>query len=224
MKNPDNGDPSQQALRLAQLEIKMLREQLLKAIDEAQATRDQMQKLAATVTAKPAAASATPPLPASAPPNESAGPAPISTNGKHRVLCIEDSRENFELLQTILLDRPGTHLTWAESGRKGLELASETPPQLVLLDLDLPDMHGSEVLGLLRAQPATALIPVIVISADATPSQIERMLTAGASDYLTKPFEIRRFLLMFDEVFPKKKAEPASNEATSSNHDTTAAE
>jgi CheY-like chemotaxis protein len=64
-------------------------------------------------------------------------------------------------------------------------------------------MHGSEVLANLRAQPATAETPVIVISADATPSQIERMLAAGAQDYITKPFEIRRFLLMFDEIFPR---------------------
>lgn len=82
-------------------------------------------------------------------------------------------------------------------------MARTQNPQLVLLDLDLPDMHGSEVLGRLREVPATAQTPVIVISADATPSQIERMLAAGARDYITKPFEIRRFLLMFDEIFPQ---------------------
>ena len=74
-------------------------------------------------------------------------------------------------------------------------------PQVILLDLNLPDMHGSELLERLQALPATAQTPVIVISADATPSQIERMLAAGARNYLTKPFEIRRFLFMFDEVF-----------------------
>ncbi len=81
-------------------------------------------------------------------------------------------------------------------------MARTQNPQLVLLDLDLPDIHGSKVLE--RAAGATrdrANIPVIVISADATPSQIERMLTAGARNYLTKPFEIRRFLCMFDEIF-----------------------
>ena len=89
---------------------------------------------------------------------------------------------------------------------KGVEMAKASKPGLVLLDLDLPDMHGSEVLGKLRAEPDTAETPVIVISADATPSQIERMLAAGASDYLTKPFEIRRFLVMFDEIFPQPAA------------------
>ena len=122
---------------------------------------------------------------------------------RREVLCVEDSQANFELIKTILLDRPGVNLTWAENGGKGLELARANTPELVLLDLDLPDMHGSEVLGKLREVPATAETPVIVISADATPSQIERMLAAGARDYITKPFEIRRFLLMFDEIFPQ---------------------
>jgi len=79
-------------------------------------------------------------------------------------------------------------------------MARAKAPKLVLLDLDLPDMHGSKVLESLQAEPATQQTPVIVISADATPSQIERMLAAGARNYLTKPFDIRRFLCMFDEV------------------------
>ena len=124
-------------------------------------------------------------------------------NGYHpRVLYVEDSEPNFRLVESILEDRPGTDLVWAETGQKGLELARTNPPQLVLLDLDLPDLHGSKVLEKLQAQPENAHTPVIVISADATPSQIERMLAAGARNYLTKPFQIRRFLCVFDEVFP----------------------
>ena len=185
MQTSENGDPAQEALRLAQLEIKLLREQLLKANDAAKKARASAEEVAAASTA----------------------PGPPATNGEVRakqrhVLCIEDSEANFQLIQAILHDRPGTDLVWAPSGRKGVELATQRAPQLVLLDLDLPDMHGSEVLAKLRATPATATTPVIVISADATPSQIERMLAAGANDYITKPFEIRRFLLMFDEVFP----------------------
>jgi CheY-like chemotaxis protein len=135
-----------------------------------------------------------------------ATPPPVARPGAPQVLCVEDSAANFQLIENILSDRPGTNLVWADSGQKGLTMAQEQKPDLVLLDLDLPDMHGSEVLGGLRAQAATAQTPVIVISADATPSQIERMLAAGASDYLTKPFEIRRFLLMFDEIFPRAAA------------------
>ena len=105
------------------------------------------------------------------------------------------------MVESVLVDRPGTDLIWAETGQKALDVARSQNPQLVLLDLDLPDIHGRRVLQELQAQPETAKIPVIVISADATPSQIERMLTAGARNYLTKPFDIRRFLCMFDEIF-----------------------
>jgi CheY-like chemotaxis protein len=122
-------------------------------------------------------------------------------NGRARVLYVEDSEPNFRLIESILQDRPGTDLSWAATGQKGLDMARDQNPQLILLDLDLPDIHGSKVLEGLQAQPGTAQTPVIVISADATPSQIERMLTAGARNYLTKPFEIRRFLCMFDEIF-----------------------
>jgi CheY-like chemotaxis protein len=124
-----------------------------------------------------------------------------SANGNPRVLYVEDSEPNFRLVESVLVDRPGTDLIWAETGQTALDVARSQNPQLVLLDLDLPDIHGRRVLQELQAQPETAKIPVIVISADATPSQIERMLTAGARNYLTKPFDIRRFLCMFDEIF-----------------------
>jgi CheY-like chemotaxis protein len=66
-------------------------------------------------------------------------------------------------------------------------------PDLVLLDLHLPDIHGAEVLELLRANPTTRDIPIVVTSADATPGQIERLLAAGADAYLTKPIDIPQF-------------------------------
>lgn len=198
----ENDDRLRQELRLAQLEIKVLREQLLKSVEETQRAREEMQALA-----KPPPAPATPakqvilPMPFS-PSSVPNGSSERKRKGERpRVLYFEDSEPNFRLIENVLRERPGTDLLWAETGAKGLELAREREPHLVLLDLDLPDMHGSEVLQNLQAQAATAHTPVIVISADATPSQIERMLSAGARNYLTKPFEIRRFLCMFDEVF-----------------------
>ena len=190
-----NDDQLRQELRLAQLEIKMLREQLLKSVKDAQRSRDQSQEPAAPGPAAPPAKSVIVPM-------LSNGSKPVaSTNGNPRVLYVEDSEPNFRLVESVLVDRPGTDLIWAETGEQALEAARSQNPQLVLLDLDLPDIHGRKVLQELQAQPETAKIPVIVISADATPSQIERMLTAGARNYLTKPFEIRRFLCMFDEIF-----------------------
>jgi CheY-like chemotaxis protein len=201
MKMKTNDDHLRQELRLAQLEIKLLREQLLKSVQEAQKSRgDAVEEAAAPVAPEPPKSVIIP-----IQPNEhrtdDQPDAGARRNGHSRVLYVEDSEPNFRLIESILEDRPGTDVAWAATGKKGLEMARTQNPQLVLLDLDLPDIHGSKVLAGLQAQPETAQTPVIVISADATPSQIERMLTAGARNYLTKPFDIRRFLCMFDEVF-----------------------
>jgi CheY-like chemotaxis protein len=116
------------------------------------------------------------------------------------VLYIEDDPVNFTLVERILEFRPALTLMHARSGGSGVELAAAHGPKLILLDLNLPDMHGSEVLRQLQSDPATAKIPVVVLSADATPSQIERLLTAGARNYLTKPFDIDPFLAVVDEM------------------------
>jgi CheY-like chemotaxis protein len=116
------------------------------------------------------------------------------------VLYIEDDPVNFTLVERILEFRPSLTLMHARNGQKGLELAQTHRPKLVLLDLNLPDMHGSEVLRQLQREPVTAKVPVVVLSADATPSQIERLLTAGARNYLTKPFDIDPFLAVVDEM------------------------
>lgn len=116
------------------------------------------------------------------------------------VLYIEDDPVNFTLVERILEFRPALKLMHARTGGDGVELAQAHQPKLILLDLNLPDMHGSEVLRHLQLEPATAKVPVVVLSADATPSQIERLLTAGARNYLTKPFDIDPFLAVVDEM------------------------
>src|SRR5215831_16594142 len=105
------------------------------------------------------------------------------------VLYIEDDLVNFTLVERILEFRADLKLLHAVNGESGVELAAIHLPKLILLDLNLPDMHGSEVLEKLQGNPRTAQLPVVVLSADATPSQIERLLTAGARNYLTKPFD-----------------------------------
>jgi CheY-like chemotaxis protein len=116
------------------------------------------------------------------------------------VLYIEDDPVNFMLVERILEFRPALKLMHARCGEIGVELAQVHRPRLILLDLNLPDIHGSEVLRRLQGEPATAKVPVVVLSADATPSQIERLLTAGARNYLTKPFDIDPFLAVVDEM------------------------
>lgn len=116
------------------------------------------------------------------------------------VLYIEDDPVNFMLVERILEFRPALKLLHARCGEAGVELAQTHCPKLILLDLNLPDIHGSEVLRRLQNEPQTAKVPVVVLSADATPSQIERLLTAGARNYLTKPFDIDPFLAVVDEM------------------------
>jgi CheY-like chemotaxis protein len=118
----------------------------------------------------------------------------------HTILYVEDNETNFRLTERILEDRPNLELLWAPNGQDALELACKHSPTLILLDLNLPDIHGSEVLARLRNNSLTSHIPVIILSADASPSRIEKMLQAGARNYLTKPFEIKRLLCLVDET------------------------
>jgi CheY-like chemotaxis protein len=92
-------------------------------------------------------------------------------------------------------------------GRRGIELADQHSPDLVLLDLHLPDMHGSELLKRLRASERTQHIPVIVVSADATERQVQRLMASGAQAYLTKPLDVHEFLRAVDDVAMKPAAE-----------------
>jgi CheY-like chemotaxis protein len=115
------------------------------------------------------------------------------------LLYVEDDMVNFTLVERILEYRPKIKLMHAPYGQLGLELAEVHRPKLILLDLNLPDMHGADVLQRLQQNPATAEIPVVILSANATASQIERLLTSGARNYLTKPFDIDPFLAVVDE-------------------------
>jgi CheY-like chemotaxis protein len=115
------------------------------------------------------------------------------------LLYIEDDVANVTLIERILELRPGLTMKYSTTGHAGVETAKLHNPRLILLDLNLPDIHGSEVLHLLQTTSQTAQIPVVVLSANATPSQIEKLLAAGARNYLTKPFELGHFLAVLDE-------------------------
>jgi signal transduction histidine kinase/CheY-like chemotaxis protein len=120
-------------------------------------------------------------------------------DSERRLLYIEDTIANVELLEAVLARRPSIQLISAMLGRLGLELAREHRPDLVLLDLHLPDLGGGEVLAALRADPATRDIPVVILSADATKRQLASLLAEGARAYLTKPIAVQRLLEVVDE-------------------------
>jgi CheY-like chemotaxis protein len=136
-------------------------------------------------------------VPSDNPEQLSSGEEPIAVT--RTVLHIEDNETNFRLVERILEDRANLNLLWAGNGEEGVAFALQHRPALILLDLNLPDLHGSEVLRRLKRHPVTEQIPVIVISADISPSQIEKMLQSGARNYLTKPFDIKRLLCLVDE-------------------------
>ncbi|MGH2375335.1 MAG: response regulator, partial [bacterium] len=123
-----------------------------------------------------------------------------ASRGARTVLCIEDNLSNVKVMQRLLAHRPGVRLVPTMQGRLGLGLARQHRPHLILLDLHLPDIPGIEVLRLLREDPETAKIPVVVTSADATPGQIERLLAAGARAYLTKPLEVKKLFELLNEI------------------------
>jgi PAS domain S-box-containing protein len=115
-----------------------------------------------------------------------------------RVLYIEDDPSNLRLVQHIFRARPGIELIAAARGRVGLELARSLVPDLVLLDLTLPDVPGEQVLRELQADPATAEVPVVVMSADASPDRMASLQAMGAVDYLTKPLDVAGLLEVAD--------------------------
>jgi len=115
------------------------------------------------------------------------------------VLYVEDNSSNVELVEQILKNsRPDIHLLTTKYGTQATFLAKSHHPDLILLDLNLPDIHGSEVLKQLQDDPDTRVIPVVVISADAMPKQIETLIKGGAKSYLTKPLGIMAFLKEVD--------------------------
>jgi signal transduction histidine kinase len=114
------------------------------------------------------------------------------------VLYIEDNLPNLQLVEHLLGHRPQVRLLTAMQGGLGLELARERRPDLILLDVHLPDLNGAEVLHRLRSDPRTRAIPVVMISADATPGQIKKLREAGALDYLSKPLDVPKFLTILD--------------------------
>jgi PAS domain S-box-containing protein len=127
-------------------------------------------------------------------------PEVLGSGGERTVLYVEDNLSNLRLVERILARRPTARLITAMQGGLALELAREHRPDLILLDVHLPDIDGDEVLRRLREDPETRDIPVVAVSAEATPRKIERFLAAGARAYLTKPLDVKQFLEVVDEA------------------------
>lgn len=119
------------------------------------------------------------------------------------VLYIEDNPANMRLLETVLEGVPDVHLIPAIQGSMGMDLATQHLPDLILLDVHLPDINGDSVLRQLKGNPTTSQIPVVMLSADATKKQIELLTSLGAADYLTKPIDLVVFFDILRQYLPR---------------------
>jgi len=131
-------------------------------------------------------------------------PGMAGTGTPSTILYIEDNIANFELIQQVLADYGQIELLWSTEPEAGIELAYKHQPDLILLDLHLGGKDGGEVLRRLKQDDQTASIPVVMVSADATPGQIERLLALGAQSYLTKPLDIKLFIQLVEELLREK--------------------
>ncbi len=130
---------------------------------------------------------------------EASALAALASEEQTRLLCIDDSISNLRLVESLIKrHRPDWQFSSAQDGRAGLEQAERLLPDLILLDLQLPEMTGEFVLHELRHNPMTMRIPVVMISADATSQSRERLLASGADGYITKPFELRVLIELLD--------------------------
>ena len=116
-----------------------------------------------------------------------------------RVLYVEDVVANVRLVEEIFARRPSIRLIPAMQGQLGIELARDHHPHLIFLDLHLPDIAGVDVLAALRRDAATRAIPVVILTADATRQELDRLRRLGARSYETKPIGVRRLLELVDE-------------------------
>ena len=124
----------------------------------------------------------------------------------YKVLCVEDNEDNLMLVQDIVARHPGLELLTARDGKAGIDVAREQVPDVILMDISLPDISGLQVLKLLALDAVTAHIPVIALSANAMPHDIAAGFESGFFDYLTKPIRIEALLHTLEEALDRPRA------------------
>ncbi len=114
------------------------------------------------------------------------------------LLYVDDNPADRKLVETIVARRPELRLLTAVNGNSGIELARASRPDVLLMDINLPDISGFKALEILRSEPATAHIPAIALSVNAMPLNVESGLEAGFFRYMTKPIRVDEFMQTLD--------------------------
>jgi CheY-like chemotaxis protein len=110
----------------------------------------------------------------------------------HSILLVDDNEVNLKLAQEILV-ASGYEVRTAVRGEQAIEMASARRPDLILLDIRLPDIDGLEVLRRLRALPEIKDVPIVAMTAQAMPDEVERFVAAGCDGYIQKPISLQTF-------------------------------
>ena len=136
------------------------------------------------------------------PPTDIPAPPPVAAEERPvlRVLCVEDNPVNLLLLREVFNMRPALAVEMCEDGTSAIARAAEFAPDVLLLDLQLPDLTGTEVMQRLRAEPRHGHCRYIALSANAMPDDVQAARSAGFDDYWTKPIDVRRFLQAIDAL------------------------
>ena len=126
---------------------------------------------------------------------------PFGGRTKRRVLLVDDDVSARTML-AMFFSESGWEVREAVNGQQGVKAALEAEPDLILLDVDMPVMTGPDALVVIRGYPQTAKTPILMVTARGTLDDIERCLTLGATDYITKPFELLRLKGKVDKLVP----------------------
>jgi CheY-like chemotaxis protein len=135
-------------------------------------------------------------------------PAPTGASAR-TLLYIEDNPANLKLVEQLIARRPDLRLLAAADAEEGIALARERQPEVILMDINLPGMNGTQAMLVLRQDPLTAHIPVVAISANAMPGDIRKGLESGFLRYLTKPIRMRKFTEALQVALDYAREHPA---------------
>ena len=124
-----------------------------------------------------------------------------------RILIVEDNADNYELVR-FLLEQAGHDTCWARNGRDGIEMAKEEKPDLILMDLSLPEIDGWTATERIRSDPQTKHIPIAALTAHSMPEDHKRALDAGCDGYLSKPMDMAVFKETVASLIAKSNTEP----------------